>query len=82
MSLWQKVVVTLLPQPWAEKVKAESRNWLVSCTCGYERTFWDAGGVRFVAEGTEQRYLYCPYCDRRRWHALYKLHKVRKRAMI
>jgi hypothetical protein len=72
MSWLQRFVIAVLPHKWAESAKAESRNWIVSCSCGYERTFWDIGGIRWKATGREHRFLFCPHCGRRRWHTVYK----------
>lgn len=73
MSAIQKLVAALLPKKWAENMEAASRNWMARCsTCGFERSFWDAGGIRWKAAGKLNRYLFCPKCGRARWHAIYK----------
>ena len=48
-SFAQRVVTKLLPRR-AEEIERESREWLVSCPrCGYERSVWEMGGVRYRA---------------------------------
>jgi len=72
MSSIQKFFVWLLPRRWAEGMEAESRRWMVRCTCGFERSFWDLGGIRWKAAGNERRYLRCPQCRQRHWHTVFK----------
>ena len=57
----------------AARMQAESRDWLIRCTyCGYERSVWDSGGVRYKAVGTARRLLRCPQCGRLSWHLVYR----------
>ena len=72
MSTLQKFVVLLLPKKWAESMEAESRAWIARCSCGFERSFWDTGGIRWKAAGNERRILFCPYCGKSCWHTLCK----------
>lgn len=73
MSSLQKFAVAVLPKKWAASMEAESRTWIVRCSsCGLERSFWEAGGIRWKAAGTERRYLYCPKCGRFHWHTVYR----------
>jgi len=72
MSSLQKLFVAVLPKKWAESMEAESRNWIARCPCGFERSFWEAGGIRWKAAGRERRYLSCPHCGHSRWHTIYK----------
>jgi ABC-type phosphonate transport system ATPase subunit len=50
-------------------VEAESRRWHLVCPeCGWSRSYWDLGGVRYKAASKGKRTLArCPQCDRRRW---------------
>jgi len=72
MSLIQKFFVWFLPRRWAESMEAESRRWMVRCPCGFERSFWDLGGIRWKAAGNERRYLRCPQCRQRHWNTISK----------
>ncbi len=69
MSGIQKLLTSILPRRWAADMEAESRNWMVTCpSCGYARSVWDMGGVRWKAAGTPRRYLTCPQCGKAGWH--------------
>jgi Ni,Fe-hydrogenase III component G len=72
MSPVQKFFVKLLPEKWARSMEAESRAWLARCSCGFERSIWDLGGIRWKAAGKERRILSCPHCGNTGWHTLYK----------
>jgi len=73
MSSLQKFVIAILPKKWAARMEAESRTWMARCSsCGFERSIWEAGGIRWKAAGTERRYLSCPECGRAQWHTIYK----------
>ena len=73
MSSLQKLVMAVLPKKWAASIESESRTWIVHCSsCGLERSFWEVGGIRWKAAGTERCYLYCPKCGRSHWHSIYK----------
>lgn len=55
-----------------EAMEAESRAWMVQCPhCGFERSVWDTGGVRYKAAGTSRNYMRCPSCGKRGWHKIY-----------
>ena len=41
--------VALLPKKWAGSMERESRTWMARCSCGFERTIWEAGGIRWKA---------------------------------
>jgi DNA-directed RNA polymerase subunit RPC12/RpoP len=52
-------------------MEAESRAWMVSCPhCGFERSLWDTGGVRYRAAGTSRNYMRCPSCGKRGWNKI------------
>jgi len=73
MSPLQKLMLAVLPKKWAARVEAESRTWIARCSsCGFERSFWELGGIRWKAAGSERRYLYCPKCGQARWHTISK----------
>lgn len=72
MSSLPQTLVHLIPQKWSARMKAESRSWMLRCPCGFERTWWDAGGIRWKAAGHPRRLIRCPKCGRRTWHTTYK----------
>ena len=55
LSLTQRIVMRLMPGRAAE-IERQSREWLVVCpNCGFERTYWDIGGVQPTAGGSHGR---------------------------
>lgn len=69
MSLIQKLFVAVLPRRWAESMEAHSRSWMVRCgRCGFARSIWEIGGIRWKAVGDQRTFLKCPQCGRRSWH--------------
>jgi hypothetical protein len=72
MSLLQNLFMALLPEKWVDKMEAESRTWIAHCPCGFERSFWEAGGIRWKGGGREKVYFACPHCGRSHWHTIYQ----------
>jgi hypothetical protein len=72
MSFLQKVFVHILPQKWADSMEAESRSWMFRCPCGFERSWWDFGAIRWKAAGNPRRMMRCPKCGQVTWHTTYK----------
>jgi hypothetical protein len=72
MSSLQKFFVAIFPASWARSMEASSRNWMMSCPCGFEKSVWEAGGIRWKASGTPRRYLRCEACGESTWHTVYK----------
>ena len=71
MSSIQRFFTSLLPKKWAADMEAESRTWVVRCpSCGFERSIWDLGGIRWKAAGNPRRYLSCPQCGKAGWHTV------------
>ena len=70
MNLIQKLFVTVLPRRWAESMETESRAWRARCSCGFSRSIWDVGGIRWKAVGQARYYLTCPQCGQRSWHTV------------
>jgi hypothetical protein len=57
----------------AARMEAESRNWMIRCpACGYERSVWETGGIRYKASGTTRQLRQCPQCGERTWHTIYR----------
>jgi hypothetical protein len=42
------------------------------CRCGFEKSIWDMGGIRWKARGTSRNYMRCVACGERSWHTLYR----------
>lgn len=72
MTFLQKILVRILPRKWAGSMEAESRCWIFRCPCGLERSWWDAGGIRWKAAGHPRRLMRCPQCGQNTWHTSYK----------
>ena len=72
MSSIPKFFVAFLPKKWAESVEAESRDWITRCPCGFERSLWEAGGIRWKGWGKEHLYFSCPHCGQAHWNVIYK----------
>ena len=43
-------------------MEADSRLWMLRCSCGFEQSWWDAGGIRWKAVGNPRRWKQCPQC--------------------
>lgn len=68
MRFLQWLVARSLPRKWARAVEEESRAWVFRCSCGLERSLWEAGGLRFGARGRTKKILgRCPRCRKLRW---------------
>lgn len=72
MSSIQKFFKTVFPASWAASMEAESRSWMMRCPCGFERSIWDIGGIRWKAKGTKKNYKLCPSCKELNWHTIEK----------
>jgi hypothetical protein len=72
MSLIQKFFIRILPQRWAESMETHSRSWMVRCSCGFARSVWELGGIRWKAAGRPRTFprifIKCPQCGQRSWH--------------
>jgi hypothetical protein len=72
MSLLQRIFTAVLPRRWAESMEADSRRWLVRCSCGFARSVWDLGGIRWQATSRPRTFprtfIKCPQCGQRSWH--------------
>lgn len=73
MTGLQKFMMFVLPlERWKRAAEAESRAWMCRCnSCGFERSVWEAGGVRFKAYGNKLEYHSCPRCNKGRWFVLH-----------
>lgn len=73
MNGLQKFMLFVLPlRRWKEAAVVESKEWMCRCTvCGFERSVWEAGGIRFKAFGNKREYQSCPECKKGRWFVLH-----------
>jgi hypothetical protein len=77
VSFIQRLMTAILPRSWEASMEADSRAWMASCeTCGYERSLWDMGGIRWKAVGNSRTRHRCPACGRARWHRLHKVERA------
>lgn len=54
-------------------MEKESREWMMRCeNCGFEKSVWDFGGIRWKASGNPQRKVYCENCKFLSAHTTYK----------
>ena len=72
MTSIQKFFTTILPRAWAEDMQAESERWMMRCECGFERSIWEWGGIRWKGRGEPRRLMRCSSCGKRTWHKLYQ----------
>lgn len=67
MNRLQKFITSVVPQSWAASMEADSRAWKISCTCGFERSIWESGGIRWSAKGSPKTWGRCPNCNQMTW---------------
>jgi hypothetical protein len=73
MSKIQRLVTAIVPRRWAAAMEAASRTWIVRCpSCGYERSVWEMGGIRWKAAGDQKITARCLACDTRGSHTIYR----------
>jgi hypothetical protein len=78
MSLTQRFFHFILPKKWFEKIKEESQQWHFECDCGYKKSVWEAGGIRYLAAkdkndpGKSRKSVLwrCPQCNKSKWRQL------------
>ncbi|MEO6458008.1 MAG: hypothetical protein ABIO92_07010 [Chloroflexia bacterium] len=69
----QKFFTGLVSASTAARMEADSRTWMLQCPkCGYERSIWDMGGIRYKAVGNSRNFMRCVNCGERSWHQMYK----------
>ena len=73
MSRTQRVITEIAPRSWAASMEAESRTWMVRCrSCGFERSIWDLGGIRWNAKGSKWTWGRCSSCGKFGFHKIYR----------
>lgn len=68
MSWFHRFFTAILPRHWMDAMEADSRLWVVRCSCGFARSVWDLGGIRYKAVGNPRWFRKCPHCGHRSWH--------------
>ena len=76
MTFIQQFLSAVLPGAWAEDMRMESQTWKMRCTCGFERSVWENGGIRWKAKGNPRRLRACPQCGQRTWHTVVRKSEV------
>lgn len=73
MSKLQTFLTRILPAQLMADMEAESRSWRLTCSCGYETSVWEIGGIRYKTASSGKRIRFtCKYCGKRRWRRLYQ----------
>jgi hypothetical protein len=73
LTLDQKGAHAFVPKRSRSAAAKESSDWQVTCkTCGFTRSVWAVGGVRFGARGESNQGLDCPICGRLRMHRVWR----------
>ncbi len=70
MSAIQRFLFAILPETWATAIERESRTWMAQCPCGFTRSIWEHGGIRWKATRHARRLLVCPGCGQARVHTV------------
>lgn len=72
--MWlRNLILKIIPDRMAASMEAESREWMMRCrTCGWERSVWDAGGLRWKAKGKPRTRMRCLQCNKNRWADVYR----------
>ena len=69
----QKLFTGMFSPSTAADMEAHSRAWRLQCpNCGYEKSIWDMGGIRYKAIGNSRNFMRCVNCGKRSWHKMYK----------
>ncbi len=72
-SGFQRLVTRFVDPDTARAIEAHSRAWRVRCPhCGFDRSIWDLGGIRYGATGRTRMLARCPQCKRTGWHKVEK----------
>ena len=79
MGLIQKAIIALSSKRFAAAMEAESRQWMLRCKKGHEISIWEAGGIRYKANGNKWTFAWCYGCRTFRWHRVYKKTKPESR---
>ena len=74
LSRMQRFFIAVLPRSWAESMRDHSLKWHVRCACGFERSVWALGGIRWKTKGDSRWFMRirCPQCGQKSWHGVYR----------
>lgn len=65
MSTIQKIIKFIFPKSIFKKIEEESKKYFFRCNeCGYEKSVWNAGGVRAFAKAKKKAFGICPQCKK------------------
>lgn len=67
MSGFQKLMKLFIPRTTFQKMEAESRSWFLTCDCGYSKSIWEIGGMRYKSKDNNKTFAKCPNCGKRKW---------------
>ena len=70
MSAIQKFFLKILPKAMGEDIRRDSMRWIVKCPCGFGRSIWEMGGIRWKASGERKALLKCPECGEKSLHSV------------
>ncbi|MBM3200226.1 hypothetical protein FJZ53_04775 [Candidatus Woesearchaeota archaeon] len=75
MGLIRSVLRKASPKRFKGVVK-ESKSWHFVCkTCGYKKSVYDSGGIRYKAKPNKVALGRCPVCKKFRWFKIIKKNK-------
>ncbi|HKR25201.1 MAG TPA: hypothetical protein VJS15_08080 [Allosphingosinicella sp.] len=73
LSVLQRIVRAFTSARTFAAMEAESRAWRAKCPeCGFARSIWELGGIRYKAGGRPRTLMRCPRCGARSWHKVEK----------
>jgi len=71
----------ILPARAFAAVRTGTKLWLIECSCGQKRDYWDAGGVRYKAAGQPKTLARCSACGKLGMHRVRKKTEAERREM-
>lgn len=73
MSGIQQFFLWIMPRSIGQAMEKESRLWMIRCPrCSSESSYWDLGGIRYLAAGRPRKLRQCVKCQEVSWHETYK----------
>jgi len=71
LSFVQRIARFLLPARAFAALEAGTRPWVLQCpACGFSRSLWELGGIRYKASGTPRHPARCHGCGKTGWHRI------------
>lgn len=64
MGILRKILKIILSKCYFDKIEKESKKWFLMCSCGFEESLWEAGGLRAWATGNKPVIRRCSACKR------------------